>query len=43
MTDKESESEEDAHTTDGTARGTGKEAYLGASGSHGEEWSGAED
>ena len=39
----DSESEEDAHTTDGTARGTGEEASLGASGSSRAEWSGAED
>ena len=41
MTGMDSESEAD--TPDGTARGTGEEAYLGASGSSGEEWSGAED
>ena len=33
LTDTDSESEEDAHTTDGTARGTGEEASLGKSGS----------
>ena len=38
----DSESEVD-DTTDGTVRGTGEEASLGASGSSGAEWSGAED
>ena len=38
----ESESEAD-DTTDGTVRGTEEEASLGASGSSGAEWSGAED
>ena len=38
-----SEYEADADTTDGTVRGTGEEASLGASGSSGAEWSGAED
>ena len=38
-----SESEADANTTDRTMRGTGEEASLGASGSSGAEWSGAED
>ena len=33
---------EDANTTDGTVRGTGKEASLGASGSSGAEWIGVE-
>ena len=40
LTDLESEAD---NTTDGTVRGTGKEASLGASGSSGAEWSGAED
>ena len=43
MTDTDLESEADANTPDGTARVTGEEAYLGASGSSGAEWSGAED
>ena len=42
MTDTDSESESDAHTTDVTARGTGEEASLGASGYSGAEWSGVE-
>ena len=36
------ESESEADTPDGTARGMGGEASLGASGSSGAEWSGAE-
>ena len=41
LTDLESEAD---NTTDGTVRGTGgEEASLGASGSSGAEWSGAED
>ena len=40
---KDSESEADANTTDGTVRGTGEEESLGASGSTGAEWSRAED
>ena len=43
LTETDSESEADAHTTDETARGTEEEASLGASGSSGAEWSGAED
>ena len=35
---KESESEADADTRYGTVRGTGEEAYLGASGSSGAGW-----
>ena len=42
MTDTDSKSEADAHTTDRTARGTGGEASLGASGSSGAEWIGVE-
>ena len=38
----ESESDPDP-TPGGTTGGTGEEAYLGVSGSSGEEWSGAED
>ena len=41
MTGTDSKSKAD--TPDGTARGTGEEASLGASGSSGAEWSGAED
>ena len=41
MTD--SDSEHKADTPEGTAGGTGEEASLGASGSSGAEWSGAED
>ena len=37
FTDSESEADD---TMDGTVRGTGEEASLGASGSSGEEWSG---
>ena len=37
-----SDSESEADTPDGTARGTGEEASLGVSGSSGAEWSGAE-
>ena len=37
LTDLESEADD---TTDGTVKGTGEEAYLGASGSKGAEWSG---
>ena len=37
------DSESEADTPDGTARGRGEEASLGASGSSGAEWSGAED
>ena len=37
------DSESEADTPNGTARGMGEEAYLGASGSSGAEWSGAED
>ena len=41
MTDSESEVDD---ATDGNVRGTGgEEASLGASGSSGAEWSGAED
>ena len=40
LTDSESEAHD---TTDGTVKGTGEEASLGASGSSGVEWSGAED
>ena len=40
LTDSESEVDD---ATDGTVRGTGEEASLGASGSSGAEWSGAED
>ena len=43
LMDTGSESEADTDTTDGSARGTGEEASLGASGSSGAEWSGAED
>ena len=43
LTDTDSESEADAHTTDGTARGTGEVASLGASGFSGAEWSRSED
>ena len=43
LTGTDSESKADAHTTDGTARGMGEEAYLGTSGSSGAEWRGAED
>ena len=39
----DSEYEADADTTDGTVRGAGEEASLGASGYSGAEWSGAED
>ena len=39
----DSESEADANTTDGTVRGMGEEASLGARGSSGAEWRGAED
>ena len=35
LTDTDLESEADAHTTDGTARGMGEEVSLGASGSSG--------
>ena len=42
MTDTDSESKADAHTTDGNARGMGEEASLGASGSSRAEWSGVE-
>ena len=38
-----SESEPEAATPGGTAGGTGEEASLGARGSSGAEWSGAED
>ena len=38
-----SDSEPESDTPGGTAGGTGEEASLGASGSSGEEWSGAED
>ena len=38
-----SDLESEADTPYGTASGTGEEAYLGASGSSGAEWSGAED
>ena len=38
-----SDSEPEADTPGGTAGGTGEEASLGASGSSGAEWSGAED
>ena len=41
MTDSESEADND--TTDRTIRGTGDEESLGASGSSGAEWSGAEN
>ena len=37
------ESESKADTPDGTAIGTGEEAFLGASGSSGADWSGVED
>ena len=40
MTNLESEADD---ATDGTVRGTGEEASLGASGSSGAEWSMAED
>ena len=40
LTDSESEVDD---ATDGTVRGTGEEASLGASGSRGAEWIGAED
>ena len=40
FTDSESEADD---AIDGTVGGTGEEAYLGASRSSGEEWSGAED
>ena len=40
LTDSESEADD---ATDGTVRGTGEEASLGASGSSGAEWSGVED
>ena len=38
-----SDSEPEAATPGGTAGGTGEEASLGAIGSSGAEWSGAED
>ena len=38
-----SDSEPEAATPGGTAGGTREEAFLGASGSSGAEWSGAED
>ena len=38
-----SDSEPEADTPGGTASGTGEEASLGASGSSGAEWRGAED
>ena len=38
-----SDSEPEADTPGGTAGGTGEEASLGASGSSGAEWIGAED
>ena len=38
-----SDSEPETATPGGTAGGTGEEASLGASGSSGAEWSGAED
>ena len=38
-----SDSEPEADTPEGTVCGTGEEASLGASGSSGAEWSGAED
>ena len=38
-----SDSESEADTPDGNASGIGEEASLGASGSSGAEWSGAED
>ena len=38
-----SDSEFEADTPDGPASGTGEELSLGASGSNGAEWSGAED
>ena len=41
LTDSESEADND--TTDGTIRGTGYEESLGARGSNGAEWSGAEN
>ena len=41
---KRSEADSEPETTPGgTAGGTGEEAYLGASGSSGAEWSGVED
>ena len=40
FTDSESETDD---AMDGTMGGTGEEASLGASGSSGAEWSGAED
>ena len=39
LTDSESEADD---ATDGIVRGTGEEASLGAIGSSGAEWSGAE-
>ena len=38
-----SDSKSEADTPEGTACGTGEEAYMGARGSSGSEWSGAED
>ena len=43
MTNTDSEADANADAMDRTARGTGEEASLGASGSSGAEWSGAED